>query len=136
MRRSPFLLALLGALVSSACGPTVFKGPTGPETGAQGPKGPTAAVVNAVEMPFAVHTRSRNGITRLHAQLGQGDFVSSGVMVASTSDLTKPLAKIEDANEILAVGGTPDDFYTFSATTIGNSVRRVKAGTVGPSNRA
>ena len=59
MRRSPFLLALLGALVSSACGPTVFKGPTGPETGAQGPKGPTAAVVNAVEMPFAVHTRSR-----------------------------------------------------------------------------
>lgn len=136
MRRSPFLLALLGALVSSACGPTVFKGPAGPETGAQGPKGPTAAVVNAVEMPFAVHTRSRNGITRLHAQLGQGDFVSSGVMVASTSDLTKPLAKIEDASEILAVGGTPDDFYTFSATTIGNSVRRVKAGTVGPSNRA
>ena len=89
-----------------------------------------------VEMPFAVHTRSRNGITRLHAQLGDGDFVSSGVMVAATSDLTKPLAKIEDAREILVVGGVPDDFYAFSSTLIGNSVRRVKGGTVGPSFRA
>lgn len=137
MSRSILAACILAPLVAVACGPTQFKGPTGPDPAAA-PKqagGPSGAV-NPVEMPFAVHTRSRNGITRLHAQLADGDFVSSGVMVASTSDLTKPLAKIEDAKEIFVVGGVPEDFYTFSATLIGNSVRRVKGGVVGPSFRA
>jgi len=129
-------LSVLG-LTAIGCGPTQFKGPSGPDPSNGAPKqAGVAATVNPVEMPFAVHTRSRNGITRLHAQLGEGDFVSSGVMVAATNDLNKPLAKIEDAKEIFAVGGTPDDFYTFSATLIGNSVRRVKGGVVGPSFRA
>ncbi len=137
MRRLPIVAALGFGVLVAACGPTVFKGPTGPVPPEvlPGQVGP-AATVKPVEMPFAVHTRSRNGITRLHAQLGDGDFVSSGVMVAATSDLTKPLAKIEDAREILVVGGVPDDFYAFSSTLIGNSVRRVKGGTVGPSFRA
>ena len=121
-----------------ACGPTVFKGPTGPTpTGlTDGPGVAPSPTSNPVDMPFSVHTRSRNGITRLHAQLVDGDFVSSGIMVAATRDLAKPLAKVEDAREILMVGGVPEDFYTFSTTLIGNSVRRVKGGTVGPPFRA
>ena len=137
MRRTKLAVTLLGSFMMSACGPTAFKGPQGPEPGTGTPKQSVAAgTVNPVDMPFGVHTRSRNGITRLHAQLGDGDFVSSGVMVAATTDLNKPLAKIEDAKEIFVVGGVPDDFYTFSATLIGNSVRRVKGGVVGPSFRA
>lgn len=137
MRRL-FLAVFLGSCaLATACGPTVFKGPTGPAPTAQPPGlGGPSQHVKPVEMPFSVHTRSRNGITRLHAQLVEGDFVSSGVMVAATSDLTKPLAKIEDAREILVVGGVADDFYTFSSTLIGNSVRHVKGGVVGSPNRA
>ncbi len=125
------------ACLLGACGPTVFKGPTGPETNV-GTKLSTGSEVpqNPVELPFAVQTRSRNGITRLHSQLVDGDFVSSGVMVASTKELTKPLARIDDARQIYSVGGTPDDFYVFSETLIGASVRRVKGGVVGPSLRA
>ncbi len=138
-RLSPaFLVASsvsLAGLVTS-CGPAQFKGPVGPPPAGPGlSTGGSRAIIEPVEMPFAVHTRSRNGITRLHSQLVAGDFVSSGVMIAATSDLAKPIARIADARQILAVGGTPQDLYAFVETLIGNSVRRVKAGVVGASFR-
>ncbi|HQY63535.1 MAG: hypothetical protein IPF92_08160 [Myxococcales bacterium] len=132
------LLGLVGALglVAGGCGPTVFKGPSGPPPLPERARsGAPTTIIDPVEMPFAVHTRSRNGVTRLHSQLGAGDFVSSGVMVAATTNLTKPLAQVPDARQIYAVGGTPEDLYVFAETLIGNSVRRVKAGALGPSFR-
>lgn len=136
MRSAIFWLFGGLGLVTLGCGPTVFKGPSGPPPAPRHlSTGNSAATIEPVEMPFAVHTRSRNGVTRLHSQLGAGDFVSSGVMVAATTDLTKPIAQLPDARQIYAVGGTPDDLYVFAETLIGNSVRRVKGGVVGASFR-
>ena len=111
MRRLSLAFLVAFGVSTAACGPTVFKGPVGPPPGASGlSTGGSRAIIEPVEMPFAVHTRSRNGVTRLHSQLVAGDFVSSGVMVAATSDLTKPIARIVDARQILAVEAPPRTF--------------------------